>query len=66
MARDDDDGKISVTIETKLTDEKVKELFAWVSRAFAGDEEYNNLMLAILWCLEICRKNPWPVPLHIK
>ena len=47
MARDDDDGKISVTIETKLTDEKVKELFAWVSRAFAGDEEYNNLMLAI-------------------
>mgnify|MGYP005852958977 CR=1 FL=1 len=47
MVRDEDDGKISVTIETKLTDEKVTELFAWVSRAFAGDDEYNNLMLAI-------------------
>ena len=39
--------KLSVTIDTRLSDEKVTELFAWISRAFAGDEEYNNLMLAI-------------------
>ena len=37
----------SVSIDTELTDDKVTELFAWISRAFAGDEEYNNLMLAI-------------------
>ena len=47
MAKGDDDGKISVTIDPQLSDEKVTELFAWVSRAFAGDDEYNNLMLAI-------------------
>lgn len=40
------DGEASVMLSTDLTEEKVKELFAWVSRAFAGDEEYNNLMLA--------------------
>ena len=27
-------------------DAKVDALFAWISRAFAGDERYNNLMLA--------------------
>eukprot|EP00522_Entomoneis_paludosa_P003963 CAMPEP_0172471324 /NCGR_PEP_ID=MMETSP1065-20121228/67758_1 /TAXON_ID=265537 /ORGANISM="Amphiprora paludosa, Strain CCMP125" /LENGTH=409 /DNA_ID=CAMNT_0013229419 /DNA_START=1613 /DNA_END=2842 /DNA_ORIENTATION=+ len=37
----------SVTLSTELTDDKVTQLFAWVSRAFAGDDDYNNLMLAI-------------------
>jgi peptidyl-tRNA hydrolase len=37
----------TVEIEAILDDEKVTSLFAWVSRAFAGDPEYNNLMLAI-------------------
>ena len=36
-----------VSIDATLDDEKVTALFAWVSRAFAGDPEYNNLMLAI-------------------
>lgn len=36
----------TVTITTELDDEKVTSLFAWVSRAFAGELEYNNLMLA--------------------
>ena len=40
-------GEVSVTIDTRLTDERVTELFAWISRAFAGDEQYNNLMMAI-------------------
>lgn len=29
-----------------LDDAKVEALFAWLSRAFAGDDRYNNLMLA--------------------
>jgi hypothetical protein len=37
----------TVQIETKLDDEKVASLFAWVSLAFAGEPEYNNLMMAI-------------------
>lgn len=41
------DAKVSVMIDTDLDDEKVTQLFSWVSRAFAGDMEYNNLMLAI-------------------
>ena len=36
-----------VSIDATLDDEKVTSLFAWVSRAFAGEPEYNNLMLAI-------------------
>jgi hypothetical protein len=36
-----------VSIDTTLDDEKVTSLFAWLSRAFAGDPAYNNLMLAI-------------------
>ena len=35
-----------VVVSTALDDEKVKQLFAWISRAFAGDMQYNNLMLA--------------------
>jgi hypothetical protein len=32
----------------KLTDERAAALFAWVSRAFAGEPEYNDLYLAIV------------------
>lgn len=44
---DERQEKTSVTLNTQLTEEKVTQLFAWISRALAGDEEYNNLMLAI-------------------
>jgi hypothetical protein len=37
----------SVQLKEEIDDEKVTALFAWVSRAFAGDDEYNNLMLAL-------------------
>jgi hypothetical protein len=37
----------TVEVTAQLDDEKVTSLFAWVSRAFAGDERYGNLMLAI-------------------
>jgi len=40
------DAQQTVNIETSLDDEKVTSLFAWVSQAFAGVPEYNNLMLA--------------------
>jgi len=39
--------EVSVYLDSELTDERVATLFAWVSRAFAGEPEYNNLMLAI-------------------
>lgn len=38
----------TVSLETELNDEKTAALFAWVSRAFAGDPEYNDLYLAIV------------------
>jgi hypothetical protein len=34
-------------LEEAIDDEKVAALFAWVSRAFAGDDAYNNLMYAL-------------------
>jgi hypothetical protein len=39
--------QLTVQIDATLDDAKVTALFAWVSRAFDGDERYNNLMLAI-------------------
>lgn len=33
-------------LASMLDDRKVDALFGWISRAFAGDERYNNLMLA--------------------
>ena len=36
-----------VELQVGLDDDKVAALFAWISRAFDGDERYNNLMLAI-------------------
>jgi len=38
----------TVQLTADMTDESVTKLFAWVSRAFAGDEEYGNIMLALL------------------
>lgn len=40
-------NELSVLLDPQLTDERTKSLFAWISRAFVGDEEYNNLMLAM-------------------
>ena len=39
--------ELSVILDPHLTDERIKSLFAWISRAFAGDDDYNNLMLAM-------------------
>jgi hypothetical protein len=39
--------ELSVILDPHLTDERIKSLFAWISRAFAGDDAYNNLMLAM-------------------
>ena len=38
---------MSVILDPTLTDERVKSLFSWVSRAFDGEDEYNNLMLGL-------------------
>ena len=37
----------SVFLETELDDDKTTQLYAWVSRALAGDPRYGNLMYAI-------------------
>ncbi|KAG7347193.1 hypothetical protein IV203_006262 [Nitzschia inconspicua] len=42
-----DSNDLEVFVNTQLDDEKVASLFAWVSLAFRGIDEYNNLMLAI-------------------
>lgn len=39
--------QLSVQVEATLDDEKIRALFAWIARAYAGDVEYNNLMIAI-------------------
>ena len=46
-SNDESSRQATVLIETQLDDEKVTKLFAWVSRAFAGEPRYNNLMLAL-------------------
>jgi hypothetical protein len=39
---------LTVRLDTTLDDEKIAALFAWISRAFEGDDDrYNNLMLAV-------------------
>mmetsp|Transcript_12909 Transcript_12909/g.24242 ORF Transcript_12909/g.24242 Transcript_12909/m.24242 type:complete len:365 (+) Transcript_12909:273-1367(+) len=35
---------LSVTLDPTLTDDRIKSLFAWVSRALDGEDEYNNIM----------------------
>ncbi|CAB9531346.1 expressed unknown protein [Seminavis robusta] len=39
--------RLTVEVDASLDDEKVRALFAWIARAYAGEYEYNNLMLAI-------------------
>ena len=46
-ADESSNNELSVLLDPQLTDERTKSLFAWISRAFVGDEEYNNLMLAM-------------------
>lgn len=41
-------GEQTVSVETKLNDERARALFAWVSRAFAGEPRYDDLFLAIV------------------
>ena len=38
----------TVSVEAELNDERTAALFAWVSRAFAGEQRYNDLYFAIL------------------
>lgn len=45
--QNDNEQEVSVYLDSTLDDEKIASLFAWLSRAFAGEPEYNNLMLAI-------------------
>jgi len=40
-------GEKYVILDSTLTPERVKSLFAWVSRAFTGEPKYNNLMLGM-------------------
>lgn len=40
--------QVSVTLEADLTDDRVTTLFAWVTRAFAGERQYNDLMMALV------------------
>jgi hypothetical protein len=51
----------SILIDSTLNDEKVTSLFAWVSLAFAGQPEYNNLMLAIAAVFGNLPENSMPV-----
>lgn len=37
-----------LALDMSLTDEKVSDLFAWVTQAFAGDQRYNDLVLALV------------------
>ena len=46
LAQRPQENEAKIEVSTKLDDERVKRLFAWLNRAFAGDARYNNLMLA--------------------
>lgn len=41
------DQQIQVILDPNLTDERITALFAWISCAFRGEANYNNLMLGI-------------------
>ena len=38
---------MSVILDPTLTDERAESLFAWISRAFDGEDDYNDLMLGL-------------------
>uniref|UniRef100_A0A7S3QJT1 BioF2-like acetyltransferase domain-containing protein n=1 Tax=Chaetoceros debilis TaxID=122233 RepID=A0A7S3QJT1_9STRA len=42
-----DDGTFNVMLDPTLDEDRVTSLFAWLSRAFAGEDSYNNLMLGM-------------------
>ena len=44
LSRDEE----TVQLTANMTDESVTKLFAWVSRAFAGDADYRKIMLVLL------------------
>ncbi len=54
-------AEVSVSLDSQLDDERISALFAWVSRAFAGEPEYNNLMLAIAAIFGNLPENTQPV-----
>jgi hypothetical protein len=58
--------EVSVYLDSQLNDERVATLFAWVSRAFAGEPEYNNLMLAIAAIFGNLPDNSQPVEMAKK
>ena len=60
------DNEMEVMINAELTDERITSLFAWVSRAFRGDPEYNNLMLAIAAIFGNLPANSLPVQMAKK
>ena len=60
------DREVSVYLDSQLSDERVSTLFAWVSRAFAGEPEYNNLMLAIAAIFGNLPENSQPVEMAQK
>ena len=39
---------VRLNLSEEARDEQVGQLFAWVTRAFAGDERYNDLVLALI------------------
>ena len=41
-------NQLQVILDPTLTDERITELFAWISCAFRGDPNYDNLMLGII------------------
>lgn len=47
LSSSEDEG---IRLNMTLTDKKTRDLFAWVSRAFQGDSQYNNLALALAAC----------------
>ncbi len=42
-----DEKSFSVLLDPTLDDERVASVFGWLSRAFAGEIEYDNLMLGM-------------------
>jgi hypothetical protein len=61
VLRAQNEKEVSVYLDSQLSDERVATLFAWVSRAFAGEPEYNNLMLAIAAIFGNLPENSQPV-----
>jgi len=57
---------LEVQVEATLNDEKIRALFAWIAQAYAGEYEYNNLMLAFAAIFGNLPENSEPVQLSKK